>query len=83
MSKKQKLIDKLKDRSKSFKYDEAESLLISLGFTKSNKGNTSGSRVVFIKGLIRIELHKPHPQKELKQHQVLRLLSKLESEGMI
>ena len=79
----QKLIDKLIARSKSFKYDEAKSLLTSLGFTKSNKGKTSGSRVVFILGFIRIEIHKPRPQKDLKQHQVLRLLSKLESEGII
>ena len=48
MSKKQKLIDKLKSRSRSFTYEEAVSLLLSLGFQMSNKGKTSGSRVAFI-----------------------------------
>ena len=83
MSKKQKLIDRLKARPRDFEYDEAESLLLSLGFTKSNKGKTSGSRVVFIKDSTRIDLHKPHPQKELKQHQLTKLLSKLEMGGII
>ena len=83
MSKKQKLIDKLKTRSRNFTYDEAETLLISLSFVKSNKGKTSGSRVVFIRGQVRIELHRPHLQKELKAHQLAKLLSRLEDGGLI
>ena len=83
MSKKQKLINKLKSRSRSFEYYEAESLLLSLGFKKSNKGRTSGSRVAFDKGAKRIELHKPHPQKELKQYQIAQLLSDLDNGGYI
>ena len=83
MSKKQKLIDKLKARSKSFKYDEAESLLISLGFTKSNKGKTSGSRVMFRLKTEKIALHKPHPHKELKPYQIDELLIDLEKAGLI
>ena len=77
------MIDKLKRRSKNFVYSEAESLLISFGFTKSNKGKTSGSRVVFIKDSIRIEIHKPQPQKELKPYQITDLLSELMKGGFI
>ena len=83
MCKKQKLIDKLKTRSKNFTYDEAESLLLSLGFKKSNKGKTSGSRVKFSLGKTYIRFHKPHPQKELKPYVVNDILEVLESEELI
>ena len=83
MSKKDKLINKLKSRTKSFTYDEAESLLESLGFIKSNKGKASGSRVKFTLGKKKISLHKPHPQKELKPYQVDILLADLMKEGLI
>ena len=83
MSKKQKLIDRLKSRPRDFEYDEAESLLLSLGFNKSNKGKTSGSRVAFDNGLTRLELHKPHPHKDLKPYQVSDLLTDLKNGGFI
>ena len=83
MSKKQKLIERLKARPKNFTYDEAERLMLSLGFTKSDKGKTSGSRVIFVKGSAHIKLHKPHPHKELKKYQVSNLLSDLTKGGFI
>ena len=83
MSKKQKLIDKLKARSKNFEYDEAETLLTSLGFKKSNKGKTSGSRAAYVSGKTIIRLHRPHPQKELRRYCVDNILKKLESGGFI
>ena len=83
MSKKQKLIDKLKSRSRNFTYDEAVNLLLSMGFKISNKGKTSGSRVVFKKGEVHIRIHKPHPQKELKYYQILKLLQDLSYGGFV
>jgi len=85
MSKQQKLIDKLKRRPRNFTFSEAESLLISLGFLKSNEGKTSGSRVKYTHGLgiVEIRLHRPHPQKELKSYQVSELLRQLEKEDLI
>ena len=83
MSKKDKLISKLKSRTKSFSYDEAVNLLESLGLKKSNKGKTSGSKVTFVQDKIKISLHRPHPQKELKPYQIADLLCKLEKEGLI
>lgn len=69
MSKKEKLIQKLKAQSKSFSYEDAKVLLEYLDFLESNKGKTSGSRVVFTNKLHgNIMLHKPHPQKELKYY---------------
>ena len=51
---------------------------------KSNKGKTSGSRVMFTSEEHgSILLHKPHPQKELKAYQVRQLCDLLEQEGLI
>lgn len=84
MSQKDKLIAKLKASPKDFTYDDAETLLGLLEYVQSNKGKTSGSRVVFYRdGYAPILLHRPHPQKELKQYQVKQLLEMLEQEGLI
>jgi len=83
MSKKDKLIEKLKSKSRAFTYGEAETLLLSLGFAKSNKGRTSGSRVAFELRNIDIEIHKPHPQKELPEYQIKKIMRILESERLI
>ena len=83
MSKKEKLIAKLKSKSRNFTFDEAEALLLSLGFEKSNKGKTSGSRVLFKYGDIHLDMHKPHPHKELLGYQISKMLKLLEREGLI
>ena len=59
----------------------AEVLLNYLNFQKSNKGKTSGSRVIFTSNDHgSILLHKPHPRKELLDYQVKQLREKLEQE---
>lgn len=64
--------------------DEAETLLRYLSFVKSDKGKTSGSRVMFVsKDHGAILLHKPHPRRELLDYQIKQLLEKLEQEGLI
>ena len=71
-------------RPKDFTFDEAETLLNYLDYIRDDKGKTSGSRVMFISeehGAIL--LHKPHPQKELKEYQIKQLLEQLEQEGLI
>lgn len=85
MSQKDKLISKLKSNPKDFTFDEAESLLNYLSFTRSNKGKTSGSRVIFTSNTYRtkIMLHKPHPRKELLEYQVKQLIEQLEQEGLL
>ena len=78
MGTKEKLIERLKCQPKDFTFDEAERLLTLFGYTKSNKGKTSGSRVLYFKsGRIPVFLHRPHPQKELKAYAVKQLLSEL------
>lgn len=84
MGKKEKLIQRLKSMPKDFTFDEAETLLRYLNYTRSNKGKTSGSRVIFIsKNHGNILLHKPHPQNQLKLYQIRQLLEILEKEGLI
>ena len=80
MRKLEKLLSRLKQRPKDFTYEEAKTLLESLGFYEYNKGKTSGSRVVFKNEKIneKIELHKPHPRNELKIYQINIIIRKLE-----
>ena len=71
MGQKEKLIARLKSRPKDFTFDEAEKLLNCLGYKRDNKGKTSGSGVSFIKdGCRNINMHRPHPRKELLSYQI-------------
>lgn len=84
MSQKEKLIRRLKSRPHDFTFDEAETLLNYLSFQRSDKGRTSGSRVIFISPYYgSILLHKPHPGNELRDYQVRQLIDKLEQEDLI
>ena len=83
MSKKNKLAKKLKTSPRDFTFNEAESLLKSLGFAKSNKGRTSGSRVRFALKGFSIDLHRPHPKKELPVALVNEIAKELERMGLI
>lgn len=74
MSKKDKLIERLKSKPKDFTFDEAKVLLESFGYIMSNSGKTSGSRICFIRGQKIFRLHKPHPRKELLVYQIKELI---------
>jgi len=73
----------MKLRPRNFTYSEAETLLLSLGFEKSNRGKTSGSRVSFVMDSIEVVMHKPHPQKELSPYVLKEILDTLERESLI
>lgn len=84
MGQKEKLIQKLKSKPKNMTFEEAETLLKYLAYTRSDKGRTSGSRVMFTSTEhAPILLHKPHPRKELLAYQVKQLIDILEQEGLI
>lgn len=53
--------------SKTIVFADMESLLRSLG-CDIEEGD--GSRVIFVKDNVRLEIHRPHPQKEAKPYQV-------------
>ena len=84
MGQKEKLIEKLKSNPKTFTFDEAEALLGYFSYQRSNKGKTSGSRLMFTNDehKAKILLHKPHPRKELLAYQVEQLKEHLEQEGL-
>ncbi len=84
MGQKEKLIKKLKSRPKDFTFDDAARLLGFLTYSMTNKGKTSGSRVMFTSEQYPpILLHKPHPRKELLEYQISQLIDILEQEGLI
>lgn len=85
VGKKEKLIARLKSNPKDFTFEEAETLLGLLGYSRNNKGKTSGSRVISTSGTYRtkIMLHKPHPRKELLEYQIKQLIRQLEEEELI
>ena len=83
MSKKDKLIDRLKSKPKDFDFNEAKLLLKLCGYTLSNAGKTSGSRVFFIKDKKVFRMHKPHPRKELPAYQINELIDELKQEGLL
>lgn len=80
--------DKLKDRflrqPSDFTFDELERLLTNLGYVKSNKGKTSGSRIVYKDELGHpIMLHKPHPGNIIKGYAMKQILDELRRNGKI
>ena len=84
MGQKEKLIQRLKSRPKDFTFEEAESLLRYFSYERSDKGRTSGSRVMFVSAEHPpILMHKPHPRKELLSYQVKQLLELLRQEGLV
>ena len=80
MSKKEKIIERLRSKPKDFTYDEEKRLLNNFGFIEDNKGKTSGSRVVFKNKFNNkeVEIHKPHPNNILKPYQIKIIIKKLE-----
>ncbi len=84
MGKKEKLIARLKSKPKDFTFAETETLLECLGYARSDKGRTSGSRIAFKNEKHRtIMLHKPHSRKELLEYQIKELLNTLKEEGLL
>lgn len=84
LGQKEKLIERLKTKPKNFTFDEAEALLKYFDYRRSDKGKTSGSRVMFVSGNhAPILLHKPHPRKELLEYQIKQLISSLEQEDLL
>ena len=83
MSKKEKLIRRIKGKPKDFTYDDAEALLLALGFIKPKAGKTGGSRVKFLYKNAPLVIHKPHPRKELLPYQINDILEFLEGKELI
>lgn len=84
MGTKEKLIERFKSQPNDFTFDEMEKLLSIFGYMKSNKGKTSGSRVIYKNGNKRpIMLHKPHPGNIIKAYAIKQVLNDLTEAGLI
>ena len=82
MSKKAKLIQKLKSEPKGFTWDEATSLMNSCGFKLENaRGGGSGRMFRNVTSKQKVRLHEPHPQKTLLPYMVEILVEALTIAG--
>ena len=67
MGTKDKLLDRFIRMPKDFTYEETVRLLKIFGYSEYNKGNSSGSRVQFVRsGGDILNFHKPHPSSIMK-----------------
>lgn len=84
MGTREKLVERFKGLPSDFTFDELERLLSFFGYAKSNKGKTSGSRVIYKNGTGRpIMLHKPHPGNIVKSYALKQVRDELEKAGLL
>lgn len=84
MSSKEKLIKRFRLLPSDFTFDELERLLGFLGYEKSNKGKTSGSRVIYKDASGHpIMIHRPHPDNTIKGYAMRQILDELTKKSKI
>jgi len=83
VSTKEKLIQRFKKLPKDFTWEELVRVFEVLGFAMSNKGKTSGSRVLFRNGNDTFYAHKPHPSNVVKEIMLKQALNFLKINGYI
>ena len=84
MGTKEKLRERFLKLPSDFTFDEMQRLLEGYGYQKSDKGRTSGSRVIFKNGDKRpIMLHKLHPGNIVKDYAMKQVYADLKEAGFI
>ena len=84
MGTKEKLIERFLTMPSDFTFDEIRTLLGYYGYEQTNKGKTSGSRVIFKNGNKRpIMLHKPHLGNIVKNYAMKQVYEDLKEAGFI
>ncbi|WP_071121994.1 type II toxin-antitoxin system HicA family toxin [Prevotellamassilia timonensis] len=83
MGTKDKLIQRFKLQPKDFTWQELVRLFALLGFEVSNKGRTSGSRVIFENGDMAYMAHKPHPERFIKAYVMKQVMDFLQNNGLL
>ena len=84
MGTKEKLRERFLKMPSDFTFEEMQRLLDGYGYERSNKGKTSGSRIIFKNGNKRpIMLHKPHPGNIVKEYAMKQVLDFLREAGHI
>ncbi len=84
MGKKEKLLQKLLNNPKDFRWEELTVLLKQFGYEEEPTGKTGGSRRRFTRiGEKALTFHKPHPKGILKSYQVKDVINTLKLQGLI
>ena len=84
MGSKEKLRERFMRIPSDFTFDEMQRLLEGYGYERSNKGKTSGSRIIFKNGDRRpIMLHKPHPGNIVKEYAMKQVYNELKEAGLL
>ncbi|QJE73494.1 type II toxin-antitoxin system HicA family toxin [Aerophototrophica crusticola] len=84
MTRRDKLVARLKGKPKDFTWDELVRLLEGLGYREAATGKTGGSRRRFIHATApTIALHKPHPGNIVKSYVIEDVVRVLTEEGLI
>lgn len=84
MGTREKLIERFKTLPNDLTFSELERLLNGFGFTKAEKGKTSGSRVIFKDSEgVPIMLHKPHPGNIVRQYALKQILEELKRRNLL
>ncbi len=84
MGTKDKLRERFLKQPSDFTFEEMQRLLEGYGYELSNKGKTSGSRLIFKNGDKRpIMLHKPHPGNIVKGYAMKQVYDYLKEAGFI
>lgn len=84
MGTKEKLRKRFLAMPSDFTFEEMQRLLEGYGYERSNKGKTSGSRIVFKNAEKRpIMLRKPHLGNIVKEYAMKQVLSELQEAGYI
>jgi len=82
MSRRGKLIERLKRKPRDFTWNELVTVLKGLGYAELKRGKSSGPRRRFVhETAATISIHEPHPGNELKAYQVELVLETLTQEG--
>lgn len=83
MGTKEKLLLRFKALPNDFTWTELVRLFSMFGYEISNKGKTSGSRVIFKKGESAYAAHKPHPGSIVKTYVMKQVYEFLKNNGLI
>lgn len=84
MSRRNKLVARLRGKPKYFTWDELVRLLEGLGYSEAATGKTGGSRRRFLHSTApTIALHKPHPGNIVKMYVIRDVLRVLIEEDLI
>jgi predicted RNA binding protein YcfA (HicA-like mRNA interferase family) len=82
MSRKNKLLARLKERPKDLSWDEACLLMKQCGFELRNRKG-SGRMFVHTTTRQKVRLHEPHPERTLKPYMLAELINALTDAGAI